>query len=192
MDGSRTFSSLLVNPAWRLGCFGLVALLLPCVLYLAFLCYPNFHPVIEQRFYRSGQLSAKTLRSIIQRENIATVINLRGRHPDATWWRWEKAVCANLGVHHIDLAWDAAQALSDDQIRQFLDLLRETPESVLVHCKHGADRASLASALILAEFARQSYPQCRKQFSIRYGHLPLLLPGVKAMDETFERWMIGR
>jgi len=58
---------------------------------------------------------------------------------------------------------------------------------MLIHCKAGADRTGLASAIYVAGVAKEGEMAAESQISLTYGHLSLFFIGAYAMDRTFER-----
>jgi protein tyrosine/serine phosphatase len=65
--------------------------------------------------------------------------------------------------------------------------MRDAPKPILIHCRSGADRTGLASALYLAAIAKTNEKTAEGQMSIFYGHLGLpIMSRAFAMDRTFE------
>ena len=108
----------------------------------------NFHAVEEGRFYRSAQVGAGTLARLIRKHGLRTVVNLRGKK-DQAWYAQEKALCAKLGVEHIDLD-RFRSSPRKDRLLKLLEVLEGEEYPVYVHCAGGKDRAGMASAFYLA------------------------------------------
>ncbi len=68
-------------------------------------------------------------------------------------------------------------------MNKLVKLMKEAKKPLLIHCKAGADRTSLASALYLYGTHDKQNPQ--EAISIVYGHFPWLGSKTKAMDESF-------
>ena len=157
--------------------------------------YDNYHPVVEGELYRSGQLSPASLRRRIAADRIATVINLRPE-TNETWWAAETRVCREMGVAHIDVPLAGARVPTDAQVETLVKAMRSSAKPALVHCEHGADRASFAAALYLLAVTGAPYETARRAFSPRYGHLPWLFKSVACFDAAFRevrkaRWSHG-
>src|SRR6516162_10223858 len=60
----------------------------------------NFHAVIPDAIYRSGQLSPSSLQQHIERYQIRSVINLRGKNANQPWYQEECAMAAHCGARH--------------------------------------------------------------------------------------------
>ena len=145
----------------------------------------NFHAVSEGTFYRSAQLSKKELQSAIREHNIRSVLNLRGAHPGQAWYDEELAMSRSLGVAHYDYALSSHRFVTRQQIGEVLDIVREAPKPLLVHCKSGADRTGLVSALYRFAGEGASADQADREPCLVYGHFPYLTSRSKAMDESF-------
>jgi hypothetical protein len=61
---------------------------------------------------------------------------------------------------------------------------------VLIHCRSGADRAGLASALYCLAIAGQKPDNADQQLNVWYGHFPLLQ--TIAMDDSFWHYVQKR
>jgi protein tyrosine/serine phosphatase len=171
----------------RLGTTFLACLLLFGVYVVYLKLSGNFHEVIAGEFYRSAQPSAERLEAYVDRYKIRSVINLRGSSVGAKWYTEEIAEAGKLGLVHIDFKMSASRELTIDQVRQLMQVMRDAPKPMLVHCKDGADRTGLAAVIYAQQIAGIGEEQAEFQLSPYYGHvgIPLLSPTF-AMDETWE------
>jgi protein tyrosine/serine phosphatase len=145
----------------------------------------NFHTVEEGAFYRSAQLSKDELQTVIREHEIRSVLNLRGAHPGQPWYEEELAASRALGVAHYDYALSAHRFVTTQQISEVLGIVRDAPKPLLVHCKSGADRTGLVSALYRFTGEGVSADQADRELSLVYGHFPYLTSRSKAMDDSF-------
>ena len=153
----------------------------------------NFHPVYDHQVYRSAQLSDDQLRAKIEQYGIRSVLNLRGRKPDESWYRDEMAVTRELNVAHADYKLSARKELSAKQMAELVALMKKLPKPLLVHCQGGADRSGLVSALYLYAIRHDPADQAAGQLSVRFGHVPYLFwEEVEAMDKSFQRFVQAR
>lgn len=130
----------------------------------------NFHEVDEGKFYRSGQMSAGRLASVIEEYGIRTVINLRGADPGDSWYERELEICRELGVAHHSIAMSSRRIPHKEELHELLNLFRTCERPILVHCQGGSDRSGLASALWAMEYKGRTKRRARKQLSSRYFH----------------------
>ena len=149
----------------------------------------NFHAVTEGQVYRSGQLDEDTLTHYIQKCGIKSILNLRGKNPDHGWYQVETRVAREMGVVHYDYAISAIHPLPNEKIGEILNILLAAPKPVLLHCKGGADRSGLISAVWQYAVEGKSAEEAADQLSARFGHVPFLEPDTRAMDDTFWRFV---
>ncbi|MBB3772867.1 uncharacterized protein (TIGR01244 family) [Angulomicrobium tetraedrale] len=147
----------------------------------------NLHTVLDGELYRSATLPPEQLREVLATRGIRTIINLRGPSEDSAWYREEAKIADAAGVRLVNLTWSARRELTDEQVRDYLATLADVPRPILVHCRSGADRTGLASALYLAVVKKADELTAESQLSLRFGHFSLPFMPFYAMDETFER-----
>lgn len=146
----------------------------------------NFHSVVPGALYRSAQPAAADIARYQKTYGIKTIINLRGENPGAPWYGAEKAEADRLGIAHIDFRMSAGRELTRAEAGSLIGIFQRAEKPILVHCKAGADRSGLASALYVAAVARLGEAAAERQISIRYGHISLPVSSTYAMDRTFE------
>jgi len=153
----------------------------------------NIHETVPGELYRSAQLSPDELTNTIHRYGIKSVINLRGENVDTKWYQNEIATTAAAGATHINFRMSAKRMLPEEKARELIEVMRNAPKPVLVHCQAGADRSGMASALYVAAIKNGSYAEAKAQLSPLYGHLPIPHTAAYAMTESFEGYkpMLG-
>lgn len=166
-----------------------VAMLLALPLgYLAWLNLSgNFHVVSPDKVYRAAQMDGQALARWKRVHGIASVLNLRGENDGADWYEAERAVSDRLGIAHIDFRMSASRELTDPEVRALLEIMRDAPKPMLIHCMAGADRTGIASALYVAGIEGRGEAAAETQLSLTYGHIALPWSRAWAMDETWER-----
>lgn len=146
----------------------------------------NFHPVIAGEVYRSAQPTAQDLAGYVKDHGIRSVINLRGENRGTDWYEAERAVTEASGVALYSFRMSASQTLDRARAQELITLMANAKKPVLIHCRGGADRTGLASALYLAAIAKAGKEAASDQISLRYGHISLPMTAAYPMDETFE------
>lgn len=119
--------------------------------------------------WRSNQPSARRLRRYA-RMGIRSIISLRGDGMPS-YHLFEAEACKKLGI---DLHFASIRARAPtrrEKLLHLLDLFETVEKPFLVHCKSGADRAGLASALYLMHVEGRPVEEARKELSLRYLHL---------------------
>ena len=145
----------------------------------------NFHTVEDGAFYRSAQLTKGELQQAVRDHGIKAILNLRGAHPGEAWYDDEVAVSNTLGVKHYDYGLSAYRRVTEKQIDDLLAIVRDAPKPLLVHCKSGADRTGLVSALYRFAVEGKSREEADTQLTLLYGHFPYLTSRTRAMDDSF-------
>jgi protein tyrosine/serine phosphatase len=146
----------------------------------------NFHAITHGEAYRSGQLDRDELEYYISTYNIRSIINLRGEHPDELWYIEEKEVSAQHNAKHYDVSLSSTREPYEENIRQLIDIFKNAPRPVLIHCQAGADRSGLASAMWKVIIDKEPKSEAQKQLSIFFGHFPI--GKTSAMDRFFQSW----
>jgi protein tyrosine/serine phosphatase len=128
---------------------------------------------------------------------IKSVISLRGS-TTAPWALLEQRAChANHMTLHT-IALQSRRAPLRCELQKLIALFRSTHKPFVMHCKSGADRAGLASAIYLLVIDGADVATARKMLSLRYLHmrwsktgvLGLLLDTFDASGEPdFEVWL---
>lgn len=159
---------------------------------IAFLAYlhvsGNFHAVSAGQVYRAAQLSPEQLARWQAQHGIASVLNLRGENAGRDWYDAEVAASQNLGLTHIDFRMSAGKALRGPEALRLIEVMRDAPKPLLIHCQAGSDRTGLASALYVAGIEGGSEAAAEWQLSLRYGHFGIpWLSAAYPMDETWEQ-----
>ena len=147
----------------------------------------NFHEVIAGQLYRSSQLTEKQLSDYVTANGIKTIINLRGENGQSAWYRNETATAEKLGVQHVDFGMSAYKQLGPERVAKLIQIMRDAPKPILLHCKSGADRTGLAAAIYVNRVAGMNEDTAEQQLSIWFGHVGIpYLSSAYAMDRTWE------
>jgi protein tyrosine/serine phosphatase len=134
------------------------------------LMYNNFYQVLPD-VYRCSQPGASQIRRYQQQYGIKTIINLRGRNEQMSFWLFEKEVCDELGITLIDHRLLSRDIPSKDAIYATKTLLEQVEYPILFHCKSGADRAGLMATLSRIFIAHHPVEEAIAELDWRYGHI---------------------
>jgi protein tyrosine/serine phosphatase len=147
--------------------------------------YSNTHSLSHQ-VWRSSQPAPSMIRRLAKRRGLKTVINLRGDR-DCGSYRLEKAACDRYGITLIDFIVKSREAPEPHVFHDAKALFDSIEYPMLLHCKSGADRAGLMSALFMILKAGLPVEEARRQLSLRYGHIKQADTGV--LDMVFESYL---
>jgi len=116
---------------------------------------------------------------------IRTIVNLRvgidAHHV------LEQEACDKYGVKQVRFVVTALQAPTREQVLGAKQLFDEIEYPAMMHCKSGADRAGLMSALYLHFRQRRPISEAMRQLDFRYGHVRG--PNTGVLDYCFEKYI---
>lgn len=148
------------------------------------LLYLNKHRLSE-RAWRSAQPAPFQLRRAARR-GIRTIVNLRGERVCGSY-ALERKACRDAGLKLVDFVLRSRAAPSRAELHGARDILASVEYPILIHCKSGADRAGLMSALYRIEVDGWSIDEARRELSLRYGHFRQADTGI--LDAFFESYL---
>jgi protein tyrosine phosphatase (PTP) superfamily phosphohydrolase (DUF442 family) len=153
----------------------------------------NLHEVVPGAVYRSAQLSGIDLEKVIQAKGVRTIVNLRGCCDPAPWYLEESRTTHRLGVEQMDVCLSAGRLPSPPELRRLLNILDRCAYPILLHCRRGADRTGLVSALVLLLQTGSDTRRATRQLGPRYGHLACGRPAyLDAFFDLYAEWLTQR
>lgn len=105
----------------------------------------------------------------LEKIGIKTVINLRGADK-YSYYLFEVEACQDFGMKLIDHPLLARVLGTAEEYLELLDIMQTAEKPFLIHCKSGADRTGIASALYLLDQCGASLDEARAQLSLKYAH----------------------
>lgn len=126
--------------------------------------------------YRSNQPTHERFVKL-KEMGIKSVLNLRGA-AGAAHYLVEEESCAELGLTLVNCNLSARIAAPREDMLAVLDAFKTTQKPFVMHCKSGADRAGLASAMYLIAETGAPVAQARKMLGVKYAHLKWSKTGV--------------
>jgi hypothetical protein len=135
--------------------------------------------------FRSAQPTSR-LPAWIRDYHLRSILNLRGGNLTDWWYEAEVRATRDHGLSFYDLPLSATRRPRRHELLRLIDTLKTCPYPLLIHCKSGADRTGLASAVYLMVHRGES-PECAEgAFSIDFGHIPL--GGPEHLHEPLEEY----
>jgi hypothetical protein len=135
----------------------------------------NLGVVDPGRVIRSAQPTGR-LSGWIQKFGLASVLNLRGGSIGDPWYVSEVEEARDGNVDFYDFPMSATKRPSRRELLTLIEWLPRCRYPLLIHCKSGADRTGLVSALYLMVMCDVPPEKAMEAFSLSYGHVPLLGP----------------
>ena len=148
------------------------------------LLWTNAAAVVPDKVYRANHPAPFRLASLARRFGLRTLVNLRG-HRRCGSDALSREAAGRLGLVHLDMAFESRGAPHRERILRFAGLYRELAFPMLMHCKSGADRAGLASGLVVL-FEGGTATDALRQLSWRHGHFNRSRTGI--LDAFFLRY----
>ena len=128
----------------------------------------NLHE-IAPGMWRSNQPAPSRVHAAAQM-GVKSIINLRGARSDGGW-QLEAEACAQTGIALYDFTARSRAAPDKAMLHAAKALFDEVPRPALMHCKSGADRAGLMSALYLLIVEQKPAREAAAQLAWKYGHV---------------------
>jgi protein tyrosine phosphatase (PTP) superfamily phosphohydrolase (DUF442 family) len=149
--------------------------------------YANRHQ-IAPGVWRSAQPSPGQIAKLARR-GLKTIVNLRGER-DCGSYRLQAEACERHGIKLVELQLTSRLPPHASAIREAKRLFDEIEYPVLFHCKSGADRAGMMSALYLHLKQGEPVEKAMGQLALRFGHFRQSDTGV--LDYMFARYLQAR
>ena len=164
------------------------------------------HGILRNLWHNQSEFAAGAWRSNYPDEpriarlaerGIRSIITLRGTAA-TPFYLLEQEACAHHGITLYGVALRSRAAPDKAALQKMIALFRQAERPLLIHCKSGADRAGLASAIYLMVIEGEPLARARRMLSARYIHfrwtrtgvLDMLLDDFAASDAPdFETWL---
>jgi protein tyrosine phosphatase (PTP) superfamily phosphohydrolase (DUF442 family) len=132
----------------------------------------NVGIVDSGRVIRAAQPTSQ-LSQLVDQYGLKSILNLRGGSPSDPFYESEVKTVRDRGLAFYDLPLSATRRPSRYDLLHLIDIFDRCPYPLLIHCKSGADRTGLASALYLMLNLGESPLQAERAFSLAFGHIAL-------------------
>ena len=132
----------------------------------------NLGVVDVGRVIRSAQPTSQLPR-LVAEYHLKSILNLRGGSPADSWYNAEVRTAQARDLTYFDLPLSATRRPTRRELLFLIDILERCPYPLLIHCKSGADRTGLASALYLMTHKGIPPEQAEGSFALEFGHIPV-------------------
>ncbi|MDX5402859.1 MAG: tyrosine-protein phosphatase [Rhodobacterales bacterium] len=138
--------------------------------------------------HRSNQPDARRL-ARMQAEGLRAVLYLRGSDGSPSF-RAEQNACAALGLAFHSFNMSAHRLPPPARLLDLIALFRRMEKPFLLHCRAGADRTGLASAVYLLAVEGRSVAEAQEMLSLRFGHWSWSSTGV--LDQMLHQFAVDQ
>ena len=135
----------------------------------------NQHQITDG-VWRSNQPGPARI-AALGKAGIKTIVNLRGPRSDGGW-QLEAEACKKAGITLMDFTVRSREAPSKEMLYDARELFNSLEKPLLMHCKSGADRAGIMSALYMLIHERSPAREAIQQLAWKYGHVKAAKTGL--------------
>src|SRR5258708_8711187 len=133
-------------------------------------------------FYRGGQPREAGF-SELNLLGITTIVDLRGE--DREKILWERKHAESLGMRFVNIPVSGWSPPTDEQVAQFLSLLRDRPgQKIFIHCRFGDDRTGVFTAVYRIAVEKWPADQALKEMYF-FGFNGFWHPSMKTFVRDF-------
>ncbi len=132
---------------------------------------------IDNNMWRSNQPSPKQIEIAKKNLGIKAILNLRGPRVSGGW-QLEAEACDKMGLELVNFRVRSRAAPEKEMLLKLPKLFSSIQQPTLLHCKSGADRAGLISALYVLMVMKQPATEALKQLSFKYLHVKHAKTGI--------------
>jgi protein tyrosine/serine phosphatase len=142
----------------------------------------NFHTVIANEVYRSAAPGDALIERLAREKHLKAIIDLRG-HADAD--PEEERTARRLGLDFIRVPMAVTRLPTRQEMIALVRAIDSAPRPMLIHCKSGADRTGVASAMAAMRGGQPLDAAVSSQLRLAYLHTGS--PG-EDVAEVFEQY----
>lgn len=136
----------------------------------------NTRHAVSDEMWRSSQPLPYQVRAAAKR-GIKTLVNLRGPS-DTSFYRIEEEFAQKHHLTLVNFAVYSREAPPASTVLAAKAMFDTIEYPALMHCKSGADRVGLMSALYLIFRKNRPAVEAKKQLSLRFGHMKQAKTGI--------------
>jgi protein tyrosine phosphatase (PTP) superfamily phosphohydrolase (DUF442 family) len=137
------------------------------------------------RLIRSAQPTSG-LKDMIRDHKLASILNLRGGSPKHDYYSNEVRVAQEAGVDFYDFSMSATKRPKRSDLLRLIDVMTRCEYPLLIHCKSGADRTGLATAIYRMVVLKEPPEQALAAFTVYHSHFPLF--GTQRLHEPIDEY----
>jgi protein tyrosine/serine phosphatase len=131
---------------------------------------------VSPQLWRSAQPSPLDI-ARMAKKGLRTIINLRGGRSHGAW-QLEREATEKRGIAVVDCVLSSRSAPDREMVLALPALFASINYPALAHCKSGADRAGLFSALYLLIVEKANAKTALRELSLRKGHFRYAQTGI--------------
>ena len=145
----------------------------------------NFHK-IDEGVYRSAQMNPFTLKKYIKKYHLKQIISFRNNSDPLSIM--ERELCQKMGVKFTHVSLSSRSMVKKEDLIKLKETFENMEKPILMHCKAGADRTSLAAILYLYFNGYDLKKAMNEQLGFwKYGHIKNSKAGI--IDYFFEKFL---
>ena len=153
----------------------------------------NLHAVIPGQVYRSAQPSESDIDRWVPELGLRSIVNLRGAKgkDDRKWLAEEREATTRNGIEHVSLRMSSDDIPPAQTLRELVNILDTAPRPLLLHCRAGAERSGLASAVAVL-LNGGDLATAHAEFALDKGFVYVVNPRLPRVLDDYEAWLAGQ
>jgi protein tyrosine/serine phosphatase len=149
--------------------------------------WKNFHK-IEDGVYRSAQMNPYSLKNYIKKYDLKLIISFRKDSLTSPLSLFERELCKEMNVDFQHISLSSRKIPTKEKLLELKNTFTNIKKPMLMHCKAGADRTSLAAVLYLYFNGYDLKKAMKEQLGfLKYGHIKNSGAGI--IDYYFEKFL---
>jgi protein tyrosine phosphatase (PTP) superfamily phosphohydrolase (DUF442 family) len=130
----------------------------------------NLHQ-LSPEVYRSGQPKARDLKLLVEQLGVKSVLCLRDFHDDG-----DEAEGLPLALYRVEME---ADDVEPEKVARAMQIIKDAPKPILIHCWHGSDRTGLVCAAYRITFQNwQPEAAADELANGGFGYHAKMFPGI--------------
>lgn len=137
---------------------------------------------IGDNVIRMAQPTKGDLETVLETDQIKSIVNLRGPNAGKSWYDTEFAFAEANDIDFYSVRLSSGRLPTQEQLADLIEIFQTAEHPLMMHCEGGADRSGFGSVVYRLVILDEPLDEALDSFSIWYGHVEQNSP----LDQLFE------